>query len=112
MSQFEGLTLEKVGKGNLEEQFQEALAEVAEAFGRAHDGIYKPNTDNELRCTITLSIELVHDVETLTTTAFGGLDKVKRPARVRKGTQVFLAGGAVAIEKSKQSDLFASDKGK
>lgn len=109
-SQYEGLTLERVGRGHLEEQFQEALAEATEIFGRAHDGIYQPNKDKELRVTISISVELVHSLDAGTTIVYGGLDRVKRPARVRRGTQAFLAGGGIAVEKAKQVDLFEKEK--
>lgn len=104
-SQFEGITLEKVGKGHLEDEFQQGLAEALEVFERAHEGIYQAK-EKELRVTLHFSVDLVHSVDAGTTIIYGGLDKVKRPARVRKGAQAFISAGTVQVEKAQQSDLF------
>ncbi len=107
---FEGLTLANVSRGELEGHFQEGLAEALEVFGRAHDGIYQPSKDKELTVELHFSVVLNHQVDSGTTVVSGGLTKIKRPARKRRGVQAFVSAGAVLVEKTTQADLFPGRK--
>lgn len=94
----EPLTLESIGEGQLQEQFEEAMAEVAAAFSPQDPYPYEV-TGGIVRAKVTIEIELEHDTERNLTSVDARV-KLKRPERKRIRRPVLLRNGVLLTEPS------------
>lgn len=100
------LTLSNLCEGNLEEQFQRALEQVAEILENAEQ--FERNKDRVIRAQIVLEIDLERRDED----SFVSTDvryKVKGPKRLRIGRAVHYARGQFRVTDLTQGSLFGQE---
>lgn len=99
------LALGNVADGELEAQFAVAKHRLLEEFQKAHDGLYAPNSEGQIKGVVKIEVELTLNVQTQALFVSGRVTGIKLPAMPKWRGAAYFSGDDIHVEAARQERL-------
>jgi len=103
LPQFEPMTLENIGDGRLEGEFQDHLATAQAIWDEAL--IFEQKSDGRVTAKVTITIELGYDPDSKMK-SYGFTSKMSPPNRKKVVGALYQQDGVVLVEPDRQASLY------